>query len=199
MQRKTTNQQHEESSEAVSPNKAKRAKASKAGSALKERKQPRSSAKCLNANHGHSSRVDTKTSGIDESKRNRTATARSRSGSGSSLKPSISHQSDTERSSNGKQAGTKRIGKPVRTTKDTKRDRLITVLSKPSGATGRTIAKLLGWQPHTVRAAICGLRKSGLSITASRSLAKAGNKPQTIYRIASGKSGDVADGKKVQV
>lgn len=199
MQRKTTNQQHEESSEAVSPTKAKRAKASKAGSVRKERKQPRGSAKCLNANHGHSSRVDTKTSGIDASKSNRTATARPRSGSGSSQKQSISHQSDTDSRSNGKQADIKRIGKPSRTTRHTKRDRLIVMLSKPSGATGPTIAKLLGWQSHTVRAAICGLRKSGLSITASRSLAKAGNKPQTIYRIASGKSGDVADGKKVQV
>ena len=199
MQRKTTNQQHEESSEAVSPTKAKRAKASKAGSVRKEGKQLRSSAKCLNANHGHSSRVDTKTSGTDESKSNRTVTVRPRSGSSCTSKPGISHQSDTDRSSNGKQAGTKRIGKPSRTTKLTKRDRLIAMLSKPSGATCSTITEQLGWQPHTVRAAICGLRKSGLSITASRSVAKAGKKPQTIYRIASGKSGDVADGKEVQV
>ncbi len=61
----------------------------------------------------------------------------------------------------------------------TKTDRLIDLLSKPSGVRGSIVGKRLGWQPHTVRAALSGLRKRGFEIEKSRS-PKSG---ETIYAI----------------
>jgi biotin operon repressor len=48
------------------------------------------------------------------------------------------------------------------------------------------LEKELGWQSHTVRAAICGLRKNGVEIETGKT--KSG---QTIYRLipADGKAG----------
>ncbi len=66
-----------------------------------------------------------------------------------------------------------------RRTRKTKADRLIDLLSKPSGARGSIVAKRLGWQPHTVRAALSGLRKRGFDVRTSKS-PKSG---ETIYAI----------------
>ncbi len=44
------------------------------------------------------------------------------------------------------------------------RERLINILSKPDGEQASVIASLLGWQPHTLRAAICRLRRQGMQI-----------------------------------
>jgi hypothetical protein len=66
-----------------------------------------------------------------------------------------------------------------RHTRKTKTDRLIDLLSKPSGARGSVVENRLGWQPHTVRAALSGLRKRGFEIERSRS-PKSG---ETIYAI----------------
>ena len=46
-------------------------------------------------------------------------------------------------------------------TKTTKTDAVIRLLRRPSGATIAQIQKTTGWQPHSVRAALTGLRKKG--------------------------------------
>ena len=49
-----------------------------------------------------------------------------------------------------------------------KRARLEGFLSRPRGATIGQLQKALGWQPHTIRAAISRLRKSGADVTLDR-------------------------------
>jgi DNA-binding transcriptional regulator PaaX len=56
----------------------------------------------------------------------------------------------------------KRIGR-------SKSDLLHKLLSRRNGATVAQLQKQLGWQPHTVRAAISRLRSSGASIELDRS------------------------------
>lgn len=67
-----------------------------------------------------------------------------------------------------------------RSGKKSKKDQLIALLSKPNGARASVIAERLGWQAHTVRAALSGLRKQGHQIVTSKS-PKTG---ETIYAIA---------------
>lgn len=55
--------------------------------------------------------------------------------------------------------------KPVQT----KKARLVGLLKARNGARTPTICKSLGWQKHTVRAALSGLRKEGHVIMASKS------------------------------
>jgi len=62
----------------------------------------------------------------------------------------------------------------------TKSDDLCRLLSRRNGATVVQIQKKLGWQPHTVRAAISRLKSSGLTIDLDRSGEVAR------YRVASG-------------
>ncbi len=50
-----------------------------------------------------------------------------------------------------------------------KKDQLIALLSKPNGARISVLVERLGWQAHTVRAALSGLRKQGLEIATSKS------------------------------
>ena len=50
-----------------------------------------------------------------------------------------------------------------------KRDRLEALLRRPKGATMAQLEKTLDWQPHTVRAAISRLRKSGAEVSLDRS------------------------------
>ncbi|NND43569.1 MAG: DUF3489 domain-containing protein [Silicimonas sp.] len=59
----------------------------------------------------------------------------------------------------------------------TKAARLKTLLRRPKGATQKQLEKSLGWQPHTVRAAISRLRKGGTEVLLDRSA----NRP--VYRI----------------
>jgi len=63
----------------------------------------------------------------------------------------------------------------------TKKARLISLLNKDSGADIGSLSKRLGWLPHTTRAALSGLRKSGYVITS----AKPGNSKLRRYRITS--------------
>ena len=70
--------------------------------------------------------------------------------------------------------------RPGTTAGRTKSDDLRKLLSRRNGATVTQIQKKLGWQPHTVRAAISRLRSSGLSIDLDRS-GKAAR-----YRVVSG-------------
>ena len=67
----------------------------------------------------------------------------------------------------------------------TKRDQLIRLLSRKGGATIAQLEDKLGWQSHTVRAAISRLRKAGHDIERENAEGKRGS----IYRA-------VADGKK---
>jgi len=46
-----------------------------------------------------------------------------------------------------------------------KRDQLIALLKREGGATLDEMTALTGWLPHTVRASMTGLRKSGLVVT----------------------------------
>ena len=46
----------------------------------------------------------------------------------------------------------------------TKKDHLIRLLRSQYGASNETISNKLNWQPHTTRAALSGLRKSGIVI-----------------------------------
>jgi len=50
-----------------------------------------------------------------------------------------------------------------------KTETLRKLLSRRTGATAAQIQKQLGWQPHTIRAAISRLRYSGLAIDLDRS------------------------------
>jgi hypothetical protein len=46
---------------------------------------------------------------------------------------------------------------------------ILTMLQRPSGATIADLQKATGWQPHSVRAALTGLRKQKHKITRSQS------------------------------
>ena len=54
--------------------------------------------------------------------------------------------------------------------KPTKATRLEAMLCRPKGATQKQLEASLGWQPHTVRAAISRLRKAGAAVTLDRSV-----------------------------
>lgn len=61
----------------------------------------------------------------------------------------------------------------------TKQQHLIQLLGLKSGADITSLGAKLGWQPHTTRAAITGLRKAGYEIETER----AGNGRPARYRI----------------
>ncbi len=49
----------------------------------------------------------------------------------------------------------------------TKKSTLLKLISRPKGATIDTLVKAIGWQPHSIRAALTGLRKDGHEIERS--------------------------------
>ena len=61
----------------------------------------------------------------------------------------------------------------------TKKAQLIRMLSSKSGTDVVAVSKKLGWQNHSTRAALTGLRRAGYMITTER---RQGGKP-TRYRI----------------
>lgn len=61
----------------------------------------------------------------------------------------------------------------------TKKAQLIQMLNRKAGADVATISKKLGWLPHTTRAALTGLRKSGFELQSE----KPGNGQPSRYRI----------------
>lgn len=90
-------------------------------------------------------------------------------------KPAAAKRSDRPK-------GSRKRANPHQTAKTTaksKRDQLIGLLSKPNGARVSVLVERLGWQPHTVRAALSGLRKQGFEIATSKS-SKTG---ETLYAI----------------
>ena len=67
----------------------------------------------------------------------------------------------------------------------TKRAMLIGMLERAQGASVAEIGQRLGWLPHTVRAAITGLRHAGREVTRSKN-----ESGQTVYRLAPVESQD---------
>jgi hypothetical protein len=61
----------------------------------------------------------------------------------------------------------------------TKQAVLVDRLEQPAGASIADLGGLLGWQPHTVRAALTGLRKKGYRVTGTRN-----DDGGTVYRAA---------------
>ncbi len=45
---------------------------------------------------------------------------------------------------------------------------ILALLSRPKGARINELQKATGWQPHSIRAALTGLRKRGITITRSK-------------------------------
>ena len=64
--------------------------------------------------------------------------------------------------------------------KQTKIARVQGMLERPSGATVEALCKTTGWQAHSVRAALTGLRKAGHVIERTDNEQKIG---KTMYRI----------------
>ena len=62
--------------------------------------------------------------------------------------------------------------------RQTKQTRLIGLLSEPGGQSVAVLGEALGWLPHTVRAALTGLRQKGFTLTKSKD--EAGT---TVYRL----------------
>ena len=60
---------------------------------------------------------------------------------------------------------------------------LISMLERPEGASVAEIGQRLGWLPHTVRAAITGLRHAGREVTRGKD-----ESGQSVYRLAPGKT-----------
>ncbi len=52
--------------------------------------------------------------------------------------------------------------------KPTKIETIIKLLRRPNGASIAQLQKTAGWQPHSVRAALTGLRKKGHAIERGR-------------------------------
>jgi hypothetical protein len=61
----------------------------------------------------------------------------------------------------------------------TKQALLVDRLNQPAGASIADLGHLLGWQPHTVRAALTGLRQKGYRVTRTRN-----DDGGTVYRAA---------------
>ena len=84
----------------------------------------------------------------------------------------------------------------------TRKAQLIALLSRKGGVRISAISERLGWQPHTVRAAISGLRKQGFDIATSKTSATKGSKTspsgarETVYAIvaSSGTTDAASDG-----
>ena len=68
--------------------------------------------------------------------------------------------------------------KSTKGSKTTKAQTVEKMLRRPSGATLAQLQKATGWQPHSVRAAMSGLRKRGVAVTRTRE----GTAP-SVYRI----------------
>jgi len=65
--------------------------------------------------------------------------------------------------------------------KQTKTEKVRAMLARPQGATIAAICKATGWQPHSARAALSGLRKAGDTI--ERAAPGEDHKTESVYRI----------------
>ncbi len=66
-------------------------------------------------------------------------------------------------------------------TKPTKIETILKLLRRPNGAGIAQLQKATGWKPHSVRAALTGLRKKGIAVTRDKNSAGV-----TVYRAAAG-------------
>lgn len=66
-------------------------------------------------------------------------------------------------------------------TRQSKTDKVRSMLARPQGARLDAICKATGWQPHSARAALSGLRKAGYTI--ERQPAGDGKGGGSTYRI----------------
>ena len=62
---------------------------------------------------------------------------------------------------------TKQIRKPTNARR-TKAGTILDMLQRPTGASINQLTKATGWQPHSVRAGLTGLRKKGCEIARSK-------------------------------
>jgi Protein of unknown function (DUF3489) len=69
---------------------------------------------------------------------------------------------------------------PLNQPRQTKASLLRSRLSDPGGVSMAALMEMTGWQAHTLRAALSGLRKDGLTLTRRR------EGEETIYAIAAG-------------
>lgn len=60
---------------------------------------------------------------------------------------------------------------PTPLKRPSKKAQLIKLLSRKSGADAAVIGAKFGWQPHTTRAALSGLRKAGFDVTKQSAVA----------------------------
>ena len=64
-------------------------------------------------------------------------------------------------------------------TKPTKTAAILKLLRRPNGASIAQLRKATGWQPHSVRAALTGLRKKGHEVARAKDA-----KGVTVYTVA---------------
>lgn len=65
--------------------------------------------------------------------------------------------------------------------KQTKTDKVRAMLARPQGAGLEAICRATGWQPHSARAVLSGLRKAGFTI--EREMPEGSKTGASIYRI----------------
>lgn len=65
--------------------------------------------------------------------------------------------------------------------KQTKTDKVRAMLARPQGAGLEAICRATGWQPHSARAALSGLRKAGYVI--DREIPEGSKTGTSVYRI----------------
>jgi hypothetical protein len=93
--------------------------------------------------------------------------------------PPEDQASQSKPASEGVDLVTARMPDADRPRASTKRALLIGMLERPEGASVAEIGQRLGWLPHTVRAAITGLRHAGREVTRSKDA-----NGQSVYRLA---------------
>jgi hypothetical protein len=94
--------------------------------------------------------------------------------------PPQDQASQSEPISEGADLATARVPDADRPRASTKRAVLIGMLERPEGASVAEIGQRLGWLPHTVRAAMTGLRHAGREVTRSKDA-----EGRSVYRLAS--------------
>jgi predicted transcriptional regulator len=84
----------------------------------------------------------------------------------------------------------RQVGKATADTgrRTTKRDQLVELLGAKAGVDTKSLSEKLGWQQHTTRAAISGLRKAGYEV-APKKPAKGGISKYRILSMPAGEEG----------
>lgn len=76
---------------------------------------------------------------------------------------------DRKRTMTQRQTNETAAAKPAKPAKrETKRDQLVKMLRRKTGADVPTISEKMGWQSHSTRAALTGLRKAGFDLEATK-------------------------------